>query len=70
MNLKDGTLSKSIVDKAGQEVLTELRKQISVDKNKFIVTGGGRLFCKKIIHGVLRHWGKTTESKEVSKKTS
>ncbi|VDI24505.1 Hypothetical predicted protein [Mytilus galloprovincialis] len=63
LNLKDGTLSKSIAIKAGQDVFTELRKQILVDKKDFIVTEGGRLLCKKIIHGILRHWDKPDESK-------
>lgn len=69
LNLKDGTLSKSIAIKAGQDVFTELRKQILVDKKDFIVTEGGRLLCRKIIHGILRHWDKPDESKRVRKHT-
>ncbi|XP_063399736.1 protein mono-ADP-ribosyltransferase PARP14-like [Mytilus trossulus] len=55
-DFRSGTLSTSIIDTAGRGVLTELRYHRSFDKKDVIVTGGGRLFCKKIIHGVLHEW--------------
>lgn len=67
-DFRSGTLSTSIIDKAGRGVLTELRYHRSFDKNDFIVTGGGRLFCKKIIHGVLHEWDGRDKNIQVGSK--
>ena len=60
LDLKVGTLSRSLLKVGGETILQELQQKYpdGITPGKIAVSAGGNLSCKEIYHGVLFKWDK------------
>ena len=60
LDLKVGTLSRSLLKVGGETILQELQRKYSdgIKLGEIAVSTGGNLLCNEIFHGVLVKWDK------------
>jgi len=69
MELKYGSVSKSILEKAGKSIQDELKARHGhqyITDGHFVTSGGANLKCKKIYHACLSKWGHDYGKNKVS----